>query len=48
MFTIKNPTKKAINGHLCDTFSTNPIQLSSTFLWAQFIYYTYVILLSMT
>jgi len=25
--------------HFCNTFSTNPIQPSLTFLWAQFMYY---------
>ena len=30
---------KDVDTHFRDTFSTSPIQPSSTFLWAQFMYY---------
>ena len=38
-FLIKPELIEFVNTYFCDTFSTSPIQLSPTSLWAQFMYY---------
>ena len=38
-FLIKPELIEFVDTYFCDTFSTSPIQLSPTSLWAQFMYY---------